>query len=103
VSSSGRWRARPEGHRSEADDREVTLYSLRRFVALACAGNPNLIALQYAPEEAVHERTVLGDELRALAPMIVSQHAVRRTRRGGPLDAADAGAGPCTGHGGQNR
>jgi uncharacterized protein len=73
-----RWRARPEGDRAQAGDIEGTLYSLRRFVSLVCAGNPNLIGPLYAPETAVLERTVLGVELQALAPQIVSQQAVRR-------------------------
>lgn len=73
-----RWRARPEGDRAQAGDIEGTLYSLRRFVTLAVAGNPNLIGPLFAPESSVLERNVIGAELQALAPQIVSQQAVRR-------------------------
>ncbi|MEU5874040.1 nucleotidyltransferase domain-containing protein [Glycomyces sp. NPDC047369] len=72
------WRDRPEGHRSQAGDRECTLYSLRKFLRLAVAGNPNLLLLLYAPKESVYRSTPLGDELRALGPAFLSRHAARR-------------------------
>jgi hypothetical protein len=72
------WRDQPEGHRSQADDSEGTIYSLRKFLTLVVAGNPNLLVPLYAPESSVYASTDLGVELRALAPAIVSQQAVRR-------------------------
>lgn len=73
------WRDRPEGHRSQAGDRECTLYSLRKFLRLAVAGNPNLLLVLYAPKESVFRSTPLGEELRALGPAFLSQQAARRT------------------------
>ncbi|SDK90873.1 Predicted nucleotidyltransferase [Glycomyces sambucus] len=72
------WRDRPEGARSEAGDRECTLYSLRKFLRLAVAGNPNLLLVMCAPESSVYRTTALGDELRALAPAFLSRDAARR-------------------------
>lgn len=72
------WRGQPEGHRSKADDAEGTLYSLRKFLHLVVAGNPNLLVPLYAPESSVYASTALGVELRGLAAVIVSQQAVRR-------------------------
>ncbi|RRR98155.1 nucleotidyltransferase domain-containing protein [Glycomyces terrestris] len=73
------WRDRPEGHRSQAGDRECTLYSLRKFLRLAVAGNPNLLLMLYAPKASVYRTSALGEELRALGPAFLSRQAVRRT------------------------
>ncbi|WP_198667326.1 nucleotidyltransferase domain-containing protein [Glycomyces dulcitolivorans] len=72
------WRDRPEGHRSQAGDSECTLYSLRKFLRLAVAGNPNLLLVPFAPEASVYRTSVLGDELRALGPAFLSRAAARR-------------------------
>jgi len=42
---------------------------------LATAGNPTVLTVLYAPPEAVLVDTVLGDELRVMAPQIVSANA----------------------------
>lgn len=68
----------PEGVRSGPGDIDLTIYSLRKFLRLATAGNPTILTLLYAPESAIQSITPLGRELRALAPSIVSKHAGRR-------------------------
>ena len=68
-------RTKPDGVRSEPGDTDLTIYSLRKFMRLATAGNPTILTLLYAPEADVLIRSALGDELRALAPQIVSAKA----------------------------
>ena len=68
-------RTQPEGVRSGPGDTDLTIYSLRKYMRLAVAGNPTVLTLLYAPDDSVLIRTPLGDELRALAPQIVSDQA----------------------------
>ena len=69
-------RTQPEGVRSGPGDVDLTMYSLRKYLRLACAGNPTVLVLLYS--STVHATTPLGDELRALAPAIVSRQAGNR-------------------------
>lgn len=66
-------RTQPEGARSGPGDVDLTLYSLRKFLRLATAGNPTVLIVLYGA--AVHASTPLGQRLRALAPAIVSRRA----------------------------
>jgi len=68
-------RTQPNGVRSGPGDTDLTLYSLRKFMRLATAGNPSILTLLYAPYDAQIINTQLGDELRALAPEVVSSKA----------------------------
>jgi uncharacterized protein len=72
------WRTRPEGHRSAHGDTDLVMYSLRKFLKLAIAGNPTILLPLFAPEASVYVHTDLGAELRALAPAFLSQRAVER-------------------------
>lgn len=72
------WRTRPEGHRSGHGDTDLVMYSVRKFLDLACAGNPTVLLPLFAPAESVYTATELGEELRRLAPAFLSQRAVRR-------------------------
>ncbi|MCK9898138.1 nucleotidyltransferase domain-containing protein [Frankia sp. AgB32] len=72
------WRTQPEGARSGPGDIDLTIFTVRRFLALATSGNPTIIALFYTPDDALVVRTEEGDRLRALAPAVVSQQAGRR-------------------------
>lgn len=72
------WRTRPEGHRSGHGDTDLVMYSLRKFLKLAVAGNPTVLLPLFAPERSVYAVTDLGEELRALAPAMLSQRAVQR-------------------------
>lgn len=65
-------RTQPEGHRSGPGDLDLTLYSLKKYLTLACRGNPTVLLLLFsAPLQA----TNIGRELQLLAPSIVSQLA----------------------------
>jgi len=68
-------RTQPEGVRSGPHDTDLTIYSLRKYVRLAMAGNPSILLLLFVPEDRLYVRTELGDALRDLASAIVSQKA----------------------------
>ncbi|MBL7499760.1 nucleotidyltransferase domain-containing protein [Frankia sp. CNm7] len=72
------YRTQPEGARSGPGDTDLVIYSLRKYLRLATQGNPTALLPLYAPTDAILVRTPLGEELRALAPAILSQRAVRR-------------------------
>jgi len=69
------WRTQPEGVRSGPGDVDLTVFGLRKWMRLATAGNPTIIALLFVPEASLHVRTEEGERLRALAPSIVSRRA----------------------------
>ncbi|NYE00860.1 hypothetical protein BJY21_002044 [Kineosphaera limosa] len=66
-------RTQPEGARSGPGDVDYVAYSLRKFLRLATVGNPTVLVLLYG--STVHATSPLGEELRALAPAIVSRRA----------------------------
>lgn len=72
------WRTQPMGARSHHGDVDLTLYALRKVMRLLLEGNPTVLILLYAQGDAVMACTPMGEELRALAPKIVSQVAGRR-------------------------
>jgi predicted nucleotidyltransferase len=72
------WRTQPEGHRSGHGDTDLVMYSLRKFLKLAIAGNPTILLPLFAPDASVYAVTDLGAELRSLAPAFLSQRAVQR-------------------------
>jgi len=72
------FRTQPEGMRSGPGDTDLVLYSLRKYLRLAGKGNPTALLPLFAPVEAVLVLTPLGTELRAMAPMMLSQRAVHR-------------------------
>jgi uncharacterized protein len=72
------WRTQQEGARSGPGDIDLVSYSLRKYLRLAIKGNPTALLPLYAPADAVVSATALGAELRALAPRVLSQQAVRR-------------------------
>ncbi len=43
-------RSKPEGIRSEPGDIDLQVYTFRRFVSLAAAGNPSVLMILFAPE-----------------------------------------------------
>lgn len=69
-------RTKPEGARSGPGDVDFTAYGLRKFLRLATAGNPTVLVVFYG--DRVHRSTPVGEELRRLAPSIVSRRAGRR-------------------------
>ena len=68
-------RTQPDGVRSGAGDVDLNMYSLRKYMQLAVAGNPSILTLLFAPESAIINCTPLGHELRALTPSILSKNA----------------------------
>lgn len=65
----------PQGARSGPGDVDLTLYSLRKYMSLALAGNPSILTILFAPKESILEISPIGYELRVLAPDIISQKA----------------------------
>ena len=65
-------------NRSGAGDLDVTVYSLRKWMRLALAGNPSVLLPLFVPESEIVSATTLGEELRAMAPLIVSRQAGHR-------------------------
>jgi len=70
-------RTQPEGVRSGPGDLDLVAYSLRKYVRLALKGHPTILLLLFVPEEQLLVKTELGEELRALAPGIISRRAGR--------------------------
>jgi uncharacterized protein len=70
-------RTQPEGVRSGPGDLDLVAYSLRKYVRLALKGHPTILLLLFVPDELVHVKTDLGDELRALRPALLSRRAGR--------------------------
>lgn len=72
------FRTQPEGARSGPGDTDLVMYSLRKYLRLATKGNPTALLPLYAPADSVLLTHPLGDELRALAPAMLSRRAVHR-------------------------
>jgi hypothetical protein len=72
------FRTQPEGARSGPGDTDLVMYSLRKYLRLATKGNPTALLPLYAPQDAVVTLHPLGEELRALAPTVLSRRAVHR-------------------------
>ena len=72
------FRTQPEGARSGPGDTDLVSYSLHKYLRLAAKGNPTALLPLYAPTDSVITVTPLGEELRRLAPKVLSQAAVRR-------------------------
>jgi hypothetical protein len=72
------FRTQPEGARSGPGDVDLVMYSLRKFLRLATKGNPTALLPLYAPADSVLMTSPLGEELRALAPAVLSRRAVHR-------------------------
>jgi predicted nucleotidyltransferase len=72
------FRTQPEGARSGPGDTDLVMYSLRKYLCLATKGNPTALLPLYAQQDAVLTLHPLGQELRALAPAVLSQQAVHR-------------------------
>ncbi len=72
------WRTQPMGARSGPGDIDLTSYSARKFLRLAVAGNPTILIPFFVTGGSLIATTELGDELRALAPQVLSVAAGRR-------------------------
>jgi predicted nucleotidyltransferase len=72
------FRTQPEGARSGPGDTDLVSYSLHKYLRLATKGNPTALLPLYSPVDSVITVTALGEELRALAPKVLSRAAVHR-------------------------
>jgi hypothetical protein len=65
-------RDQPEGVRSQPGDLDLVIYSLRKFVGLATAGNPSILNLLFAPPLFCNS---FGQRLLDAAPLFASRAA----------------------------
>ena len=70
------WRSAPEGVRSGPQDIDITVYGLKKYLRLACKGNPSILLLLFVPREFQRVRTDMGDQLQSLAPYIISKQVL---------------------------
>lgn len=68
-------RTKPMGVRSEAGDVDWVGYGLKKYLHLALKGNPSVLLALFVPEQHIRHQTLIGSELRWLAPSIVSKQA----------------------------
>lgn len=66
-----------EGERSKPGDLDLTMYSLRKFVALALKGNPSIAQMFWVPREMMIELGPSGEELLEMRPHLVAQNALK--------------------------
>jgi hypothetical protein len=71
-------RTAKEGERSYHGDTDLTMYCLKKYLRLAIVGNPTAILPMFAPEESLIVMTPLGEELRGIKDMFLSQLAIHR-------------------------
>lgn len=72
------WRTAPEGQRSTPTDIDLALYSARKYVRLAAAGNPSVLLPLFTPPEKVFQITDAGAMLRAHAHLFWTKQAGAR-------------------------
>lgn len=63
---------------SQPGDLDLTVYSLRKWLRLALAGNPTVLLPLFAPDHEIVAVTALGRELRNHTDMIISREAGHR-------------------------
>lgn len=75
FNSSDTWvnRTKPTGVRSEAGDVDHVAYGLRKFLNLALKGNPSILLALFVKDDFIKCCSVEGQQLRALAPSIISK------------------------------
>lgn len=69
------YRTKADGERSGPGDMDLVIYGLRKYMKLAVDGNPTVLTLLYAPDDALIVKTPLGDELREMRDDIVCSRA----------------------------
>ena len=72
------FRTQPEGARSGPGDTDLVVYSLRKCLRLQVKVNPTAPPPRDSPASQFIVVSPLGQELRALAPAVLSRRAVRR-------------------------
>ncbi|QOC55921.1 nucleotidyl transferase [Gordonia phage DirtyBoi] len=74
------FRTQPDHHRSGAGDLDLVVYSLRKWVRLAAAGNPTILLLLFIPDAEIVYRDGydLGRELQQSAPLFVTRQVASK-------------------------
>lgn len=72
------WRTAEGGARSTDDDTDLATYSLKKYLTLAAAGNPSILALMFAPQDYITFCTATGRELLRHRSQFISKEAGRR-------------------------
>lgn len=83
------YRTQPEGVCSGPGDLDLVIYSLRKYVSLAAAGNPTVLLPLFVPDAEVQFINTFGEELRANRSWFASKQAGARFR--GYLDSQRRG------------
>lgn len=75
-----KFQTQPDGFRAGENDTEVTIYSLRKFLALAMQGNPTVMCILFVDpdSDAVREISPVGRELLNISDAFVSKLAIPR-------------------------
>jgi hypothetical protein len=68
-------RTQPEGHRSGPGDLDLTIYSARKWMNLALAGNPTILLPLFVPDDAIMVLHPVAEHLLAHPEMIISRQA----------------------------
>lgn len=69
------FRTQADHHRSGKGDLDLTVYSLRKYVRLAAAGNPTVLLLMHVPEQEIVSVNEIGRELMASKDLFVTRNA----------------------------
>lgn len=72
------YRTQPEGVRSGYGDLDLTVYSLRKWMRLALAGNPTVLIPLFVPPSEVVVNSLLADNLRGQSHRFVSRQVASR-------------------------
>ncbi|MFE3052325.1 DNA polymerase beta superfamily protein [Nocardia sp. NPDC059239] len=72
------YRSQPEGVRSGAGDLDLTVYSLRKWSALAAQGNPTVLLLAFIPEQEIVIDSDIGADLQSRRHMWLSREVAHR-------------------------
>ena len=63
------------GEKSKVGDTDLTIYSLRKYMTLAMAGNPTVVTILFAPKDLTLISSNFSEELLALTPSIISKRS----------------------------
>lgn len=69
-------RSQPVGQPSSADDWDMAVHPLRRYLALAAKGNPNMLECLWAPEVQTWGRSNYGVQLRNRRGWFIGRHLI---------------------------
>lgn len=72
------WRTQPEGSRSGPGDVDLTIYSLRKWAALAAQGNPTVLLLLFSPRDELVYLNGFGSVLQRSVDLFLSKDCGRR-------------------------